>query len=204
MKVEQEHESTARAPSAPLIHRGSEPSPLSQTAAPHRGLWQSSGPPEWFVSWSGDRGGPSRRTPEQHWAHLPPQPSVRGAAALQVLSCLLLCDQQRSRSPARGEFPAGSCNTTRTHPAGRPMPVTPRTFRTAVGLRRDDGRMARRPTFRTAVGAGREPRVHRAKRAVVQHSTMLTARPPRAVSLYLVIMSAPVSRIVLMTLSRLT
>ena len=34
-----------------------------------------------------------------------------------------------------------------------------------------------------------------------QHSTMFTARPPRAVSLYLVIMSAPVSRIVLITLS---
>lgn len=37
-----------------------------------------------------------------------------------------------------------------------------------------------------------------------QHSTILTARPPRAVSLYLVSMSAPVSRMVLMTLSRLT
>ena len=37
-----------------------------------------------------------------------------------------------------------------------------------------------------------------------QHSTMFTASPPRAVSLYFVIMSAPVSRIVLMTLSRLT
>ena len=33
---------------------------------------------------------------------------------------------------------------------------------------------------------------------------MLTASPPRAVSLYLVFMSAPVSRMVLMTLSRLT
>ncbi len=33
---------------------------------------------------------------------------------------------------------------------------------------------------------------------------MLTASPPRAVSLYLVCMSAPVSRMVLMTLSRLT
>ena len=34
-----------------------------------------------------------------------------------------------------------------------------------------------------------------------QHSTMFTASPPRAVSLYFVCMSAPVSRIVLMTLS---
>src|SRR5690606_6188935 len=33
----------------------------------------------------------------------------------------------------------------------------------------------------------------------VQHSTIFTARPPRAVSLYLVFMSAPVSRMVLMT-----
>ena len=38
----------------------------------------------------------------------------------------------------------------------------------------------------------------------VQHSMTLTARPPRAVSLYLTFMSAPVSRIVLITLSRLT
>jgi hypothetical protein len=37
-----------------------------------------------------------------------------------------------------------------------------------------------------------------------QHSTMLTASPPRAVSLYLIFMSAPVCIIVLMTLSRLT
>jgi hypothetical protein len=36
---------------------------------------------------------------------------------------------------------------------------------------------------------------------VCQHSMMLTARPPRAVSLYLLDMSAPVSRMVLMTLS---
>ena len=35
--------------------------------------------------------------------------------------------------------------------------------------------------------------------AMPQHSTMLTASPPRAVSLYLVFMSAPVSRMVLMT-----
>ena len=39
---------------------------------------------------------------------------------------------------------------------------------------------------------------------VGQHSMIFTANPPRAVSLYLVIMSAPVSRIVLMTWSRLT
>ncbi|CFN65439.1 Uncharacterised protein [Bordetella pertussis] len=32
-----------------------------------------------------------------------------------------------------------------------------------------------------------------------QHSTIFTANPPRAVSLYLVFMSAPVSRMVLMT-----
>jgi hypothetical protein len=32
-----------------------------------------------------------------------------------------------------------------------------------------------------------------------QHSTMCTAKPPRAVSLYLVFMSAPVSRMVLIT-----
>src|SRR5215211_4538931 len=38
-------------------------------------------------------------------------------------------------------------------------------------------------------------------KAQIQHSIMFTAKPPRAVSLYLVIMSAPVSRIVLMTLS---
>lgn len=37
-----------------------------------------------------------------------------------------------------------------------------------------------------------------------QHSMTLTAKPPLAVSLYLVFISAPVSRIVLMTLSRLT
>ncbi len=37
-----------------------------------------------------------------------------------------------------------------------------------------------------------------------QHSMIFTARPPRAVSLYLVSMSAPVSRMVLITLSRLT
>src|SRR5882757_6350334 len=37
-----------------------------------------------------------------------------------------------------------------------------------------------------------------------QHSMTLTASPPRAVSLYLTFMSAPVSRIVLITLSRLT
>src|SRR4051794_10263941 len=37
-----------------------------------------------------------------------------------------------------------------------------------------------------------------------QHSTMFTARPPRAVSLYLIFISAPVSIIVLITLSRLT
>src|SRR5690606_6368533 len=35
-----------------------------------------------------------------------------------------------------------------------------------------------------------------------QHSITFTARPPREVSLYLVFMSAPVSRMVLMTLSR--
>jgi LysR family transcriptional regulator (chromosome initiation inhibitor) len=40
--------------------------------------------------------------------------------------------------------------------------------------------------------------------AVRQHSTMFTARPPREVSLYFTFMSAPVSRMVLMTLSRLT
>jgi len=37
-----------------------------------------------------------------------------------------------------------------------------------------------------------------------QHSMMLTAKPPREVSLYFVSMSAPVSRMVLMTWSRLT
>ena len=37
-----------------------------------------------------------------------------------------------------------------------------------------------------------------------QHSTMFTASPPSDVSLYFVFMSAPVSRIVLITLSRLT
>ena len=37
-----------------------------------------------------------------------------------------------------------------------------------------------------------------------QHSMMFTASPPRAVSLYLVIISAPVCRIVSMTSSRLT
>src|SRR5262249_13107127 len=40
--------------------------------------------------------------------------------------------------------------------------------------------------------------------AAPQHSTTLTASPPRAVSLYLSFMSAPVCRIVLMTLSRET
>jgi hypothetical protein len=119
-RLAQEHQSTARAPSAPLIHRGSEPSPLSQTAAPHRGLWQSSGPPEWFVSWSGDRGGPSRRIAEQHWAHCHWHRSVRGAAALQVLSCLLLCDQQRSRSPAGANSRRGRATPQEhTRPAGR-------------------------------------------------------------------------------------
>src|SRR5215471_17919824 len=37
--------------------------------------------------------------------------------------------------------------------------------------------------------------------ALNQHSTTLSARPPRAVSLYLSFMSAPVSRIVLIALS---
>lgn len=37
-----------------------------------------------------------------------------------------------------------------------------------------------------------------------QHSMMFTARPPRAVSLYFTLMSAPVSFMVLMTLSRET
>ena len=41
-------------------------------------------------------------------------------------------------------------------------------------------------------------------RTAGQHSTMLTARPPRAVSLYLTFMSAPVCIMVLITLSRLT
>ena len=53
-RVAQERESTARAPSAPLSHR--EPASPSQTASPHRGLFGPSGPPEWFVSRSGDRG----------------------------------------------------------------------------------------------------------------------------------------------------
>ena len=38
-------------------------------------------------------------------------------------------------------------------------------------------------------------------RSIAQHSMTFTARPPRAVSLYLVCMSAPVSRIVLITWS---
>lgn len=38
-------------------------------------------------------------------------------------------------------------------------------------------------------------------RSAAQHSITLTASPPRAVSLYLVFMSAPVSRIVLITWS---
>jgi hypothetical protein len=46
---------------------------------------------------------------------------------------------------------------------------------------------------------------HRESRTrIPQHSTILTARPPRAVSLYLIFMSAPVCIIVLITLSRLT
>ncbi len=43
------------------------------------------------------------------------------------------------------------------------------------------------------VNAGQDDQV------AAQHSTIFTAKPPRAVSLYLVIMSAPVSRMVLMT-----
>jgi hypothetical protein len=39
---------------------------------------------------------------------------------------------------------------------------------------------------------------------ISQHSTILTASPPRAVSLYLIFMSAPVCIMVLITLSRLT
>ena len=42
---------------------------------------------------------------------------------------------------------------------------------------------------------------YRAPSAQDQHSTTLRARPPRAVSLYLSFMSAPVSRIVLIALS---
>src|SRR4029453_18039036 len=42
------------------------------------------------------------------------------------------------------------------------------------------------------------------QRRGTQHSTMLTASPPRAVSLYLIFMSAPVCIMVLITLSRLT
>jgi hypothetical protein len=54
--------------------------------------------------------------------------------------------------------------------------------------------------FGGAAGAAgrREPLLRRMMR---QHSMTLTARPPRAVSLYLTFMSAPVSRIVLMALS---
>ena len=45
-----------------------------------------------------------------------------------------------------------------------------------------------------------QPTSHRDGGAA-QHSMMFTARPPRAVSLYLVLMSAPVRHMVLMTLS---
>ncbi|RNM10343.1 hypothetical protein EGA29_03640 [Ralstonia pseudosolanacearum] len=44
-----------------------------------------------------------------------------------------------------------------------------------------------------------QPAKKRTVKARPQHSTIFTANPPRAVSLYLVFMSAPVSRIVLMT-----
>src|SRR3954470_13319241 len=46
--------------------------------------------------------------------------------------------------------------------------------------------------------------VHQYSRVTPQHSTMLTARPPRAVSLYFTDMSAPVETIVAITLSRET
>jgi len=60
-----------------------------------------------------------------------------------------------------------------------------------VGAPRDGTLKARAPSL---FFGQRKPR----------HSTIFTASPPRAVSLYLVIMSAPVSRMVLMTWSRLT
>src|SRR6478735_6884123 len=62
-------------------------------------------------------------------------------------------------------------------------------------------------TFRRASGEGPDS-AERSKRAgqglEPQHSMMFTASPPRAVSLYLTLMSAPVSFMVLMTLSRET
>src|SRR5690606_17528917 len=63
---------------------------------------------------------------------------------------------------------------------------------------------------RARVGAGarhkrgQHARQERSGKPALQHSMTFTARPPREVSLYLSFMSWPVSRIVLMTLSRLT
>ncbi|SFJ55217.1 hypothetical protein SAMN05192543_10889 [Paraburkholderia megapolitana] len=73
--------------------------------------------------------------------------------------------------------------------------------------------MSRAPPGEPAVAAKRAVRLQkRYRRAAAlekplaslkpephQHSTIFTASPPRDVSLYLVFMSAPVSRIVLMT-----
>ena len=67
---------------------------------------------------------------------------------------------------------------------------------------RADQRQEDGPVDQPARGAG--GRGLTARRVRAQHSMTLTARPPREVSLYLTFMSAPVSRIVLITLSRLT
>jgi len=67
-----------------------------------------------------------------------------------------------------------------------------------VGRWAAEGRRAEPEEEQRELAQGGPLLVHRRP---AQHSMMFTARPPRAVSLYLVLMSAPVWRIVAMTLS---
>lgn len=101
----------------------------------------------------------------------------------------------------------GDRGTVAINPDGRPRPceragVLPR-LTTGAGSSRcrpsdvSDADVELMP--RVGVDALRDPSGRHRSESTVQHSTTLTASPPRDVSLYLSSMSRPVSRIVLMT-----
>src|SRR5690606_22897257 len=97
-------------------------------------------------------------------------------------------------------------------PLRRPATGDPGPRRRRRNHRRRPPRRCADPVVAALVGArlardrgqGPLPQSRRKRRSYSQHSMTLTARPPREVSLYLSRMSRPVSRMVLMTLSRLT
>ena len=110
-----------------------------------------------------------------------------GLAGLAALALLLWLMTRESVVPAPAGPDAGPATTqaTRSGPACGPT-----------------RRASRAPSGAWWTGAARScRRSGSTPEPAAQHSTMFTARPPRAVSLYFVCMSAPVSRIVLMTLS---